>query len=111
MASRLVAFFIRSYFDEATKSFPQIKVSQLRMLPIRTINFSSHADKSTHDRMVSLVEAMLDLHKRLEKVKTEHEKTALKRQIQAIDKQIDDLVYQLYGLTDKEINIIEQATE
>jgi hypothetical protein len=31
-------------------------------------------------------------------------------QISATDKQIDDLVYELYGLTDEEISIVEEAT-
>jgi hypothetical protein len=30
---------------------------------VRTINFSDPADKSRHDRMVALVEQMLELHK------------------------------------------------
>ena len=33
--------------------------------------------------------------------------TALQRQIEATDKQIDQLVYQLYGLTEDEIRIVE----
>ena len=32
---------------------------------------------------------------------------AVERQIQATDKQIDSLVYELYGLIEKEIKIIE----
>jgi hypothetical protein len=32
-------------------------------------------------------------------------------QIEAPDKQIDQLVYDLYGLTDKEIRIVEEATK
>ena len=32
----------------------------------------------------------------------------LQRQIDATDKQIDRLVYELYGLTDEEIGIIEE---
>ncbi len=35
-----------------------------------------------------------------------HEKTALQRQIDATDLQIDALVYELYGLTEEEIRII-----
>jgi hypothetical protein len=42
--------------------------------------------------------------------KTAHERTALKRQIEAMDRQIDNLVYDLYGLTEKEIAIVEAAT-
>jgi type II restriction/modification system DNA methylase subunit YeeA len=39
--------------------------------------------------------------------KTAHEKTILQRQIDATDKQIDNLVYELYGLTEEEIKIVE----
>jgi predicted nucleic acid-binding Zn-ribbon protein len=57
--------------------------------------------------MVSLVEQMLSLNKQLPTVKTDHEKTALQRQIDATDRQIDQLVYELYGLTEQEIKIVE----
>jgi DNA-binding protein H-NS len=59
--------------------------------------------------MVELVETMLKLHKQLTAAKTSHEKTAIQRQIDATDKQIDQLVYEFYGLTDEEIRIVEEA--
>jgi len=34
----------------------------------------------------------------------------IQREIEATDRQIDQLVYQLYGLTDEEIKIVEAAT-
>ena len=45
-----------------------------------------------------------------EKVKTDHEKTAIQRQIDATDRQIDQLVYELYGLTKEEIKIVEEGS-
>jgi hypothetical protein len=36
-----------------------------------------------------------------------HEKEAIQRQIDATDKQIDQLVYKLYGLTDEEVRVVE----
>jgi len=39
-------------------------------------------------------------------VKTGHEKTLIERQIEATDRQIDALVYELYGLTEEEIGIV-----
>ncbi len=53
---------------------------------------------------------MVDLHKSLAPVQTAHEKTVIQRQIDTTDRQIDQLVYELYGLTDAEIRIVEQAT-
>ena len=59
--------------------------------------------------MVELVKAMLSLNEELSAARTAHEKTVLERQIAAADRQIDLLVYELYGLTEEEITIVEQA--
>jgi len=59
--------------------------------------------------MVQLVETILKLHKQLPTAKTSHEKTATQRYIDTADKQIDQLVYELYGLTEEEIKIVEEA--
>ena len=61
--------------------------------------------------MVALVEQMLDSNKRLARVKSKHEKTLLQRQIEATDRQIDQLVYELYELTDEEISIVEETVD
>jgi len=52
---------------------------------LHTINFSDQVDKARHDRMVALVTQMLELNKRLQDAKLEHEKTLLSRQIEATD--------------------------
>ncbi len=75
--------------------------------PILTINLSDPVDKARHDRMVGLVTQMLDLNKKLQDARLEQEKTQLSRQIEATDGAIDTLVYELYGLTEEEIKIVE----
>ena len=50
---------------------------------------------------------MMKLHKDLPKAKTPHESEALQRQITFTDRQIDDLAYELYGLTKDEIRAVE----
>ena len=65
------------------------------------------ADVTLHDRMVELVERMLALHKDLDIAKTPAQRTVIQRQIELTDRQIDQLVYELYGLTDEEIKIVE----
>jgi hypothetical protein len=47
------------------------------------------------------------LNKKLQDARVDHEKTLLQRQIEATDAAIDKLVYELYGLTDEEIGIVE----
>ena len=82
----------------------------LTQLPIRTINYSDKADVKRHDRMVAMVQSMLNLNKRVGEMKPGHEHTVLERDIAATDRRIDELVYELYGLTDKEVKIVEEAT-
>ena len=45
----------------------------------------------------------------LEGLKTPHERSALEHQIEHTDREIDALVYKLYGLTDKEIALVEAS--
>jgi len=89
------------------KVFAEIKLIYVENLPIRTIDFSDPTDKARHDKMVTLVERMLSLNKQRADVKTDHDKNLVERQIEATDKQIDALVYELYGLTSEEIQIVE----
>ena len=51
---------------------------------------------------------MIELQKKLQTVNTPQEEKILKMQIDNIDEQINARVYQLYGLTDDEIDIIEE---
>jgi hypothetical protein len=53
---------------------------------------------------------MLKLHGDLPAAKTDQQKTVLQRQIATVDNQIDQLVYELYGHTDDEIALVEEAT-
>ena len=57
--------------------------------------------------MVQLVDSMLELHKHLNETKTPHDREVFQRHINATDKQIDRLVYELYDLTEEEIGIVE----
>jgi hypothetical protein len=108
--SRLLSFLYPYLANKLlTQSFPRLSVGDLRRLPIRTIDFSDSTDKVRHDRMVELVELMIDLHKELAKTTIPQTKTVLQRQIETTDRQIDRLVYELYGLSEEEIEIIENC--
>jgi hypothetical protein len=64
------------------------------------------ASKTQIDSMISLVESMLALHKHKAATRTQAEQEQFQRQIDATDRQIDALVYELYGLTSDEIAIV-----
>jgi hypothetical protein len=77
------------------------------MIPIRTIDTDHPEDVARHDKMVALVERMLDLHKKLAAATAPADKKLYQRQIEATDAEIDALVYELYGLTEEEIAIMQ----
>ena len=104
--SKLGWFMISKYCTQIQNGY-QLIFNYLGKIPIRTINFSNPEDVARHDRMVSLVDQMLSLRKQLKEARTPHEQTGLQRQIEATDGQIDALVYELYGLTEDEIRIVE----
>jgi hypothetical protein len=105
--SNLWTFLFSKSSSEIRGGFYRWKHQYMSPLPIRTIDHTDPADVASHDRMVSLVDQMLSLHKQLKEARTPHEQTSLQRQIEATDGQIDALVYELYGLTEEEIRIVE----
>ena len=109
IASNLFGWYWEIKFFDQKQTFPKIKKVPLLSLPIQKLDFSQESDKAQHDKIVDLVEQMLLLHKQLAMAKMSYEKTAIQRQIDAIDQQIDRLVYDLYGLTEKEIKIVEET--
>jgi len=104
LSSRLINFWCINYLaDDMNQSY-------LERIPIRAINFSDPAEKAKRDQMVTLVERMLALHKTLASAataKTPQEKESVQRQIESTDRGIDKLVYELYGLNNEEIGIVE----
>ena len=101
--SRLMRFYYET-------SFPTLHVQsgELASLPIRTIDFDDIKDVARRDKMVTLVERMLDLHKKLAAAEIPDDKALNRRQIETTDRQIDALVYELYDLTEDEIRIVEK---
>ena len=67
-----------------------------------------HKDKQTHDQIVKLVDNLLQLNKQLQTTKLETQRQQIQRTIAHAEKKIDELVYKLYGLSEEEIEIIEQ---
>ena len=107
--SALTTFYYRNRLITNRRSIAQLKKVHLDALPIRTINFDDPEDVARHDKMVALVERMLELHRKLAAATIPADKTLYQRQIAATGRQIDALVYELYGLTEKEIAVIESA--
>ena len=104
--SKLLNWFYQKIINpEAGEALAQVKRGHIAKLPFA---LPSNSDKH-YGQLISLVEKMLALHPQLAAAKTPQDAPLLQRQIAATDKQIDQLVYQLYGLTDEEIALVENT--
>lgn len=92
-----------------TSSNNNVGTNELESLPIPVLDFANPADVEKHDRMVSLVDKMLTLVPKRRAEANPQAATQLDAQISATDRQIDRLVYELYGLTEEEIALVEGA--
>ena len=106
--SKLISYYFRVVFLSDDKLFPYVRISQLEKIPIHTIGFSNPAEKAQHDKLVALVDNMLELQKKRHEARMEIDKELYERQIKVVDAQIDRLVYDLYGLTEEEVRVVEK---
>jgi type I restriction-modification system DNA methylase subunit len=90
--SRITTWYYRSNTDEEGKVFAQIKIELLRKLPI------PKTDRSQQQPVIELVEKILLAKQR-----------DADADVSALEREIDQLVYALYGLTPEEIQIVEGA--
>jgi hypothetical protein len=81
----------------------------IRDLPIRVADLTKDADRALHSRIVALVESMLILQQQLVSVRSDTQRTAIQRIVDATDAEINERVYTLYGLTRSEIEIVESG--
>jgi len=101
---------IRFYSARIPEGSLRYPISFLLDLPIRTLDLVIDDDNNRYNRIINLVDQMLNLHKQLPEARTPHEQTIIQRQIEAIDRQIDAQVYELYGLTEEEVKIVESGS-
>ncbi len=104
--SRLLDWFLHQISTTFRGGYFSYEARFIKHLPIRLIDFSNPAEKKLHDDLVALVDVMLALHRRLQQA-VGAEQEQLHRQIEKTDREIDKLVYQLYGTTEKEQMFVE----
>jgi hypothetical protein len=84
--------------------------NSIAKLPIRRIDTSSAADRKRHDEMAALVDEMHAAKNQLAAAQSDKHKDFYEKKCAGLELQIDALVYELYGLTEEEIKIVECAT-
>jgi hypothetical protein len=87
--SRLISYWFALKFGKLQRGiFPQFKINELAQFPIPNVSLSQQQP------IITLVEQILQLKKQ-------------NADTSALETEIDKLVYELYGLTDEEITIVD----
>jgi hypothetical protein len=106
--SKLLDWFLKQTSSPYRGGYYSYNRQYIENIPIYLIDFSNPAEKAQHDKLVALVDNMLELQKKYHETRMERDKELYERQIKVVDAQIDKLVYDLYGLTEEEIRIVEE---
>jgi hypothetical protein len=100
--SKLVHYYFSKISSSIRGGYLRFKRQYLETIPI--------VEAEEFKRIIiQYVEMMLHLHKDLDNIKLATQKDQLASKISHYDKKLDDLVYQLYGLMDEEIRIMEES--
>ncbi|MGB8220352.1 MAG: hypothetical protein WCE46_08230 [Methanoregula sp.] len=107
--SRLAAFVLCNLAEDAGVPADIRLGDILSRFPVATPDFDDPDDAARHGRMEALVTEMLNLHRHLSLAAYEKEKGIIAQEIDSTDRQIDSLVYGIYGLSVDEIAVVEET--
>jgi hypothetical protein len=104
--SQLANFYFTRCFGGNSLSSGYLRVGppQLRQLPIPLPNLSRSQHQARYHRLIELVDRQLHLHQQLADANADWQ--TLQPQIVTVDCAIDQLVNELYGLSDREIDLL-----
>jgi septal ring factor EnvC (AmiA/AmiB activator) len=106
--SNLATFFIKLIAFNLTKgAFTKVRTNQLARLPVKEI--VSPKDRELEYKIIQNVNRMLKLQEQLQTTKLETQLQQIQRTIDHTERKIDELVYELYGLSEEEIETIENC--
>lgn len=105
--SKLANFYYVKNFTNASMLTVNISKTFLEQIPLPDIDLKNKKDKEIHDKLLNLVDNIIVANKKIAFENNPNTKIVLQRQINAIDSQIDKLIYELYKLSDDEIKLIE----
>ena len=103
--SKLIAFWLR-YKGKMQGNNYQVDKEPLLNIPIK------NPSEENQKPFIKLADKMLSLNKELKEIKDDlEEKVKIEKEIRDTNEKINKLVYELYGLTEEEIEIIENEND
>ena len=105
--SKLISWYAYRFIYSKAIMTMQFDNPTTSRIPMPLVDLLKKSDKEIHDKLVNLVDNMIEINKKLNNEKNPDVVTMLSRKVEAIDDSIDEIVYGLYQLTEEEIKIVE----
>lgn len=105
--SSLLDHCLKSISGTLSGGYYSYQSKYLSRLPIIIPDIDDEFQRNIYNKIIELVTTSISSSEKLQLAKTESDKNYLTRKCETLDKQIDELVYELYGLTEEEIKIVE----
>lgn len=107
--SNLMNFYHGNKFLDLSKNlFQKILIQNCKKFPIRIIDPKNNSDIILYNEIVKFVDHLLQLYKEKQNVILQSAHEQLKGKIEYCEEKLNQMIYELYGLTQDEINIIEE---
>lgn len=100
--SRLINYWYKAHFPNVN-----INPGDFRQIPIRRIDFNNAELRSIHDGIVRIVDLLLRAKIQLRDAKSESDRELYQNKCAALDRKIDETVYELYKLKPEDIDLVE----
>jgi type I restriction-modification system DNA methylase subunit len=107
--SPILWYFLQNTGNVLRGGFFRFKTEYLKPFPIMLINFKNKTEVEQHDEIVKLVDRLLKLNEEKAETKLQTTVSQLESKIDYCESRINEIVYQLYGLSEEEIRIIEKT--
>lgn len=106
--SKLISWYTYSFIYARAIMTMQFDNPVTSRIPMPVIDLSNSSHKEVHDKIVVLVDNIIELNKKVNTEKNPNSLNMINRQILACEKQLNVLIYKLYDLSEDEINIIDR---
>ena len=106
--SKLMNFYhANKYLDQSKNLFQKILIQNCKQFPIPIIDMIDQQQKAKHDKIVKQVENIETIQQSLKTSKNQNQIEQLQNRLEAEENLLDQLVYELYSLTQIEFKVIK----
>ena len=105
--SKLLFWYLRLISNRFRGGWITCTKQYFGQLPIRVPAVASTSERARHDALVALVGRRVSLASRVDSITTPAESASLDREVQATERQIDNLVYEIYEVSEADVALVE----